>query len=131
MLQYVEFDGKQVPAIFGNAAFYHYEKNTGRSAVGDFFDAIGNSNTEEFNPLRVKLSYFTDMAYYAFIAGGNKVRQPFPYPIEDVAIWVTIDRVKQMTEWIVDALPKPKTAEEGEVEQPGETATTATTGKPV
>jgi len=117
--------------LFGNAAFYQYEKRLGRPAIKDFIDAVGTSDGGEFNPLNIKISFFIDVAFCAFIAGGNKQKQPFPYPVEDVAEWLTTERIPDIVEMITDALPKPdNSAEGGEAATPGETAAPSITGNP-
>lgn len=131
MLKYVDFDGKQVPILCGNAAFYHYEKLTGKKPMKEFIAAVGLSENTEFNPLDIGLSFFIDLAYCAFKAGGNKAGKPFTGLIEDVAAWMTEDNIPLIVEMITDALPKaPTTAEEGEGTTPGETMNPLTTGNP-
>jgi len=121
MLQYIDFDGKPTPILFGNAAFYHYEKRHKESGFAAFMKAVPQDESGNFDVNNVQISFFVDITMCALIAGGNKERKPFMGIVDDVAAWMEYDNMIKILEMITDSLPREKanestTAEKEETE---------------
>lgn len=120
MLQYIDFDGKPTPILFGNAAFYHYEKRHKESGFSAFIKSVPQDENGNVDINQVQIAFFVDITMCAFIAGGNKERKPFLGIVDDVAAWMDNDNMMKVMEMITDSLPREKadesTAEKEETE---------------
>jgi hypothetical protein len=108
MVKYIEFKGEQTPIIFGNAAFYQYEKTFGGSALSGFANAIPQNENGEFDVTNVKIAFFVDFTMCAFIAAGNITRKPFTGNEYDVAAWMDGENLIKVMEMITESLPRQK-----------------------
>ena len=108
MLNYIDFNGEQTPILFGNAAFYNYEKKNGTSAFADFVASSPVDESGNFDYTKLKIAFYVDIAHAAFLAGGVKVKKPFAFDVSDVAEWLDFDRLPEIIDLFVDAMPKPK-----------------------
>lgn len=116
MLQYIDFEGKPTPILFGNAAFYHYEKRHKESGFAAFIKSVPQDEFGNVDINKVQISFFVDITMCAFIAGGNKERKPFLGIVDDVAAWMDNDNMMKVMEMITDSLPREK-ADESTVEK--------------
>ena len=123
MLNFIDFNGVKTPVAFGNAAFYDYEKQTGKNALSDFFNSARFEENGDVILESIKMGFYVDIAFSAFTAGGNIARKPFTGTVYDVAEWLTSDRMVEVIGLLTESLPQPdKSATEGDVtEKPGET----------
>ena len=103
-MTYLDFNGTQCPIHFGFGALYQYEKNTGRSAIGDF---TTNSNGEN-----ISVTFIVNLAHSGFLCGASVEKKPFQFNDDDVAAWLTPDRVAKVMELFMDSMPA---GEAGEV----------------
>ncbi len=108
MIKYVEFKGEQTPIVFGNAAFYQYEKTFGGSALNGFANAVPQDENGNFDVSNVRIAFFVDFTLCAFIAGGNIARKPFTGNAYEVAMWMDNDNLVKIMEMITDSLPRQK-----------------------
>lgn len=103
-MTYLDFNGTQCPIHFGFGALYQYEKNTGRSAIGDF---TTNSSGEN-----ISVTFIVNLAHAGFLCGASIEKKPFPFSDDDVAAWLTPDRVAKVMELFMESMPA---GEAGEV----------------
>jgi len=108
MIQYVEFKGKQTPILFGNAAFYQYEKKHGQSGFKAFMDATPKTENGEIDISTVKIAFYVDIAFCAFIAGGNVTNNPFADKVDDVAMWMDNENMMKVLDLLTESLPRDK-----------------------
>jgi hypothetical protein len=104
-VQYIDFNGEQTPILFGNAAFYHYEKRHKESGFAAFMQSVPQDETGNVDINKVKISFFIDITMCALIAGGNKERKPFLGIVDDVAAWMDNENMMTIMEMITDSLP--------------------------
>lgn len=112
MIKYVDFKGQQTPIVFGNAAFYQYEKSFGGSALSEFFNAVPQDESGNFDVSKVRIAFFVDFTLCAFLAAGNITRQPFTGNEYDVAEWMDGENLIKVMEMITESLPRQKDAPE-------------------
>lgn len=107
MINYVDFNGEQTPILFGNAAFYQYEKRYNESGFKGFANAVPPANENgEIDYTGVKISFFVDITFCAFLAAGNVERKAFKASVDEVAMWLTAENLMKVMEFIVDSLPR-------------------------
>lgn len=132
MLKYITINGTQYPASFGNAAFMEYEDLTGKSAFGDFLDALPNDPiTGAFDLRRLRLGFFARITFCALKVGGNIARTPLTASLDEIANGVTMEVLPEIIDSIAAAMPKATSDDEAnQGEAKGTTPrTTATGGK--
>jgi hypothetical protein len=132
MIHYLDFNGEQRPVLFGNAANYMYEMQVlpGRSAIQDFFQSATVNADGTIDHTTIKVSFYVNMAYAAFLAGASKTKTPFPYDALDISEWLNEKNMEIVANLFAGGLPvADKNAEEGGNEEPGETKQKQTTGK--
>lgn len=121
MLKYVDFNGEQTPILFGNAAFYQYEKRHKESGFKAFMNAIpAQGENGEIDAMNVKISFFVDITLCAFLAAGNIARKPFTGNSDEVAMWMDNENLTQIMEMITDSLPRAKEGEDPATNDAGE-----------
>jgi hypothetical protein len=132
MIHYLDFNGEHRPVLFGNAANYMYEMQVlpGHSAMQDFFNSATLNADGSVDHTTIKISFYVNIAYAAFLAGASKTKNPFPYSTLDISEWLNNENMEQIANLFASGLPvADKNAEEGGNYEPGETKQKQTIGK--
>ena len=108
MLEYVNFKGEQTAIVFGNAAFYRYEKKHKESGFKAFMNAVPQNELGEYDTNNVKIAFFVDITFAAFVAAGSITNKPFTSSEDDVAMWLDTENLIKVLEMITDSLPRDK-----------------------
>lgn len=102
MTHYIELGGKTRPVRFGMAGLYEYEQRTGRKALADFAEMIGQGLEN------MSVSRIVDLAFSGLCAGCRSENAAVDFTAYDVADWIGFDlaTIERVMSAFAESLPQ-------------------------